>query len=344
MRKLIATAALAAALAAVLAAVLALAACGGGTDTITLDNYEAALRDAVCRNLAHCGDIASVDACGAANFGVLAHVSPGVQAAVDMGKIDFHGDLARSCLDALADSSCDVTSRASRVAPAACNFVTGTQHDGAACAYGAECISQFCTVPSCGAACCQGTCTGDALPVLGKVGDSCELVDCDDDSFCDFDAGLCVALAANNAFCISPDECDYGLDCLPTGTCGALPALGAPCDGACRDIGTTCSQATGTCVKVALAGEACTTSADCSVLYTCDATRHCSPGLALGAACGAGERCADDLAFCDVAVDETIGSCALPKSNGGGCTSSTQCQSVYCDPVLLTCADEPVCF
>jgi len=321
-------------------AVLAIAACSGST-SLAIDGYEDAVRDAVCRNLAKCGGVESVEVCRTVNLGVVVHLAPGEQIAIEMGKVGFHGDQAQACLDALADRSCDVTSRSNRVLPPACGFVTGTQHAGAACALDDECISLFCGIPSCGEACCPGTCIGDAAPVPVHAGDSCETAACDDDSFCDLDTALCIALAPTNATCFSPAECDFGLDCLPDGTCGPLPAPGEPCNGACRDVGTTCSQTTGVCVEVALAGEACTTSADCSPLYTCDATKRCSAGLALGAACTAGQFCADDRAFCDPTA--TPSTCVLPKPDGEACTRSLQCQTVYCDPTSLTCADEPVC-
>jgi len=329
MRTLIATAA------------LAIAACTG-TASLAIDDYEDAARDAVCRNLAKCGDVESREVCRTVNLGVVVHLQPGEQRAIEMGKVEFHGDQANACLDALADRSCDVTSRSGRVTPPECQFVTGTQPAGRACALDDECTSLRCGVPSCGDACCQGTCVGDTPATPGHVGDSCETAACDDDSFCDLDTALCVARAPAHATCFAPDECDFGLDCLPDGTCGPLPGPGEPCDGACRDRGTTCSQTTGVCVKVALAGEACATSADCSVLYACDATKHCSRGLALGAACTAGQFCADARAFCDPTT--TPSTCALPKPDGEACTRSLQCQTVYCDPASLTCAEEPVCF
>jgi hypothetical protein len=272
------------------------------------------------------------------------HLSASVQAAVDMAKILYHGDHARTCFDALADRSCDVTSESSRALPAACyELTTGTQHAGAACALDPECISEFCAVPACSDACCQGTCTGDAAPVRGAAGASCETVLCDDQTFCDLDTLMCVALQPAHAFCSSAEECAYGLDCLPDGTCGALPALGSPCDTACSAAGTTCDQTTGTCVKVALAGGACTGDLGCSVFYACDATGHCSAGLAIGATCTFGELCAGSGAFCDVADGAATGTCVLPKPNGQSCTRNADCSSAFCDPASLACADETVC-
>jgi len=319
------------------------AACG--TDSVSLDDYPAAVREAACRHLVTCGVIEDLDTCKTANIGVDVHISASDQAAIDMGKTRYDGENAQQCLDALASRSCDVTSESNRVVPPACREIaTGTQHDGATCADDTECISLVCNVPACNMACCTGSCAGDAAPPrAAKLGESCETVGCDDQSFCDEALATCVALKQAEAFCVTIDECAYGLDCLQAGVCGALPGLGAPCTGACRDEGTTCSAGSRTCVAVALAGEGCNASADCSPLYRCDATKHCTAGVALGATCTVGQRCADDRAFCDVPTGQALGSCVAPKPDGSPCQRDANCQSETCDPVTLLCGPDPVC-
>jgi hypothetical protein len=320
------------------------AACG--TDSVALDDYPAAIRDAGCRYLAKCGLVEDLDTCRKINVGDSPHFSASGRAAIDMGKTRYDGEHAQSCLDALAARSCDVTSESYRVLPDACReIIAGTQHAGAACALDAECISLSCDVPGgCNMACCTGTCTGDTAPARSaKLGESCETASCDATSFCDDGIMTCVALKPADAFCVSPDECAFGLDCAPSGVCAALPAPGAACTGACRDEGTTCSATSRTCVNVALSGEACTTSSDCSAVYRCDATKHCSAGPALGAACTAAQRCGDDRAFCDVPQGQPMGTCVLPKPDGSQCQRDGNCESRSCDQATMMCGPEPVC-
>jgi hypothetical protein len=324
---------------------LALLAACGGNDSVSLDNYPVAVRDAFCRYLTRCGDVESVETCKKVNIGLTVHVSASQQQAIDSGKAKYHGDNAAACLNAFAGRSCDVTSQSNRFAPDAClHITTGTLHANDACALDSECISLTCNVPACPNACCMGTCEGDTAPVRAKLGQSCETADCDASSFCDDVSLVCTALKTSGAFCGSPSECEYGLDCDPTGKCASLPKLGESCTGACRDEGTTCSATSRTCVKVALGGATCVTSGDCSQLYFCDASKHCSGGIALGQPCTGAQRCADDRAFCDVATGQTMGTCALPKANGMACQRNSACDSLFCDPTTLQCADEPACF
>jgi hypothetical protein len=326
----------------VIAAIVLFGACG--TDAVSLDDYPDAFHDAFCRHLVKCGDVERADTCKKLNLGLDFRLSASTTAAADMGKITYSGENAQKCLDAFAARSCDVTSQSGRVLPEACREIAiGTEHDGAACAQDAECLSQVCDVPACTMACCTGTCTGDTAPGVAKAGESCANAVCDDTSFCDNAVMMCVALKPADAFCTSPRECAYGLDCLQTGVCGALPGPGDACTGPCRDEGTTCSPTSRTCVKVALGGAACTTSADCSPLYTCDATKHCSAGPALGAACTIGQRCGTDRAFCDVPAGQAMGTCVLPKANGAPCQRNSDCDSQSCDPATLVCGPEPIC-
>jgi hypothetical protein len=317
-----------------------------GTDSIALADFSAAHRDALCRHAASCGDIESVDACHKVNPVITSRLDPDLLQAIDMGKSKYDAQNAASCLDALATRSCDVTSQSGRDDdPEACrNTFVGTLPAGESCAFDAECISASCDAPaSCPMACCLGTCQGDTAPGHAARGESCEHAFCDASSFCDTATQRCVALQPSGGFCGKPAECQYGLDCGQDTTCASLPKLGDSCHGACRDVGTTCSASSGTCVKVALSGQPCVASTDCASVYFCDATKHCSAGLPLGAACTALQRCADDGASCYVLADQTMGTCELAKANGEPCGRHANCDSGYCDPIALTCADPPVC-
>jgi hypothetical protein len=318
-----------------------LAACG--SDPVAIDDYASEARDAHCRYLVKCGAIESVEICRRLDVGIHIRLSVNERAAVDAGRIKFDGDDARRCFDALADRSCDVTSKSNRAVPDEClGILTGTLREGEACTAGDQCVSRNCEVPTCNMACCTGMCVGSDAPPRAKAGESCELATCDDESFCDQDVMTCVARRPREAFCVSGAECNFGLDCVQGGSCTTLPVLGQPCTGPCRDEGTTCGSS-GLCVKVALAGEACVTSADCSRMYRCDPAKHCTAGIATGAACSPSQRCADDGAFCDVAEGESVGTCALPVPDGAACRRDANCISGICDGTNLRCIPEPVC-
>jgi hypothetical protein len=326
----------------IVATMALLTACG--TDSVAIDDYPSALREAYCRYLVKCGVVEDEGTCAKANLGGTFYFSASEKAAVDMGKLEYHGGSAQKCFDAFAARSCDVTSESNRVLPDACVTITvGAQHAGESCADDAECVSKACDVPVCDQACCVGTCNGDAAPGVAKVGESCAAARCDARSVCDSETTTCVALKPSGGFCVSSTQCEFGLDCDATGACASLPALGQTCAGPCRDEGTTCSSTSHTCVKVALAGEACLSSADCSPLYRCDATKHCTAGIALGQPCQVSQRCADDLAFCDVPVGEAMGTCTLPKPEGMPCQRDLHCASHACDATTRMCVAEPVC-
>jgi hypothetical protein len=316
---------------------------GCGAESLAVEDYPAEVLDAVCRHLVRCGSVEDVERCRTANLGIDYGYSASEQAALDAGKIVFNGDKARTCLDDHAASSCDVTSQDSREQDPAClEVLTGTLREGEACALNTECVSRLCDVQACDTACCLGTCVGDVAPSVAKVGESCAAGTCEPAAFCDQDITTCVARKRLGASCTSINECAFGLDC-DAGACAALPAPGEACAGACRDEGTRCSPITDTCVEVGLVGDPCTMASDCSVLYRCDETNHCSAGVAPGAACTATTRCAGNRAFCDVAPDASEGSCALPRADGEACRQDEQCEHQTCDPTTLRCVPEPIC-
>jgi hypothetical protein len=326
------------------------AACG--TDSVSLEDYPQELRDSFCRNFVKCGMAKDLDTCRKLNFGIDPYLTASGRAAFEMNKSEFNGGKAQACVDAIANSSCDVTGDLQRALlggplPEACDqVVAGALHNGEACGLDSECRSLQCNVPRCNMACCTGTCAGDTAPVRAKAGESCLEVNCVADAYCDFGTDLCAPLKPLNATCTSIFECQLDLVCLRSGlagTCVKLPKLGEACQNFCQDIGATCSPTSKTCVKVGLAGDACTTADDCSLLYGCDGTAHCSGGLALGAACAFDDHCIDPRAFCDVAAGANTGTCILPKADGMSCNDDSQCNSFFCSADTLQCAPEPVC-
>jgi len=331
-----------------LAAMIALlAACGDNlAGPVAVDEYPAAVREAVCRQLTRCGEIESFDTCLTTQIHLTVAFSASELAAMRAGKIAYSGATARACVDGIAGASCDTTSPTGRGLPDACQHINaGTLHDGDACTFGEECISRRCDVPDCGMACCAGgRCVGETPPARAGLGEPCASAGCVAGAFCDA-AKRCTAHRAAGAACGMRAECQYGLDCLD-GRCAAAPVIGQPCTSACRDLGTTCSSTTRTCVAVGLVGAPCSIGAnpsDCAPQYVCDRTGHCSAGIALGQPCGAGDQCADDRAACDTPPDQLTGVCGLPKPDGSPCARDAVCDSLHCDPFTTRCAPDLVC-
>lgn len=328
-----------------LALVVIVAACGGGSSSVNLADYPDELHEAFCKYYERCGMIEDVDTCLATNIGTRFRTSASEQGAITAGKLKFDKGAASKCADALAARDCDVTSASARLFPAPCFEVTvGVQGDGEACAVNDECQSNLCDVPVCDGACCQGSCVGAAPAGPARVGESCASARCEDNAYCD--EGTCVARKNAGAACIFADDCQFGLDCVDA-ECAALPTLDQPCEGACRDAGTRCDRATAKCAKVALAGEACAMTSDCSPFYVCDpGTKTCVAGLALGATCtkASASRCAGDGAFCEVRPGDATGICSLPIALGQPCATNNSCDSLTCDALTGLCVAEPACF
>lgn len=329
---------------------LVFAACGGGA-SLSLEEYPQEVRDAFCQNFVKCGVIKDLETCRKLDFGVDIQLTETFLAAVDSGKAKFNGDKAKSCVDGIADASCDVFDDTQRAGPVECSqILTGTLRAGGACTVSAECISLDCRIQDCNMACCPGTCLGDTAPVVAKLGEACQrqTTRCETGSYCDSDSGTCLAVKPLNAECTSQDACDSGLACVGTvtsGNCVKPPKLGETCTSFCSDFDAVCDPTSKLCVKVVLGGEACVINAggsNCSPLYFCDGGR-CSGGTPLGATCAADNECADFRAFCDIPDNSDTGTCALPKANGGTCLFDTDCQSLACDPSTFVCVDETVC-
>lgn len=325
--------------------VLAVIGCSGssGGGFVPIDQAAQAFKQAECNYLARCGEFPDVSTCLAASLGFTFTNDPSLAAAVAAGKVIYDGNKLGQCYDQFGALSCDRTSQDARVEPAVCrDLVQGTVAANGVCANSAECKSQSCMVPTCGMACCMGTCVGDTPPPVEiAIGQSCATTSsrCVAGAFCDMTA-TCAALKPSGATCNSSNECDYELGCAGTPrVCKALPTVGQACpDALCRDSGSYCNSS-GMCVMVGLPSATCATAADCSAYYTCDATKHCAPGPRLGEACSSTARCFDDATFCDP-VSST---CKALEANGTACTSNSQCQTNNCDTASQTCATKPVC-
>jgi len=313
---------------AVVVAVLA----GACTSSITPETYSAAIRDANCDLRVRCGQFTDRASC-AAYFP--AGDGAGLAAEIKAGKTKFDANLAEECVNDIANTPCDGTSEEARTPPAACDAaIQGTGQLGDACFSNDECASGGCATPTtCTDACCMGSCS--ATQTAANLGEPCATRSCQANLTCS-NAKMCVELYADGMPCDDGTQCAFGLGCVGTpGICHALPAIGEACpDGQCAEIGATCTN--GVCAKLGLTGTACTTLADCSVYYPCNAgTMQCQPWPKTGEACTA--LCSDG-SFCD----STTFTCTPPLANGSACKSDDQCQSDNCTAAKV-CADVPVC-
>jgi hypothetical protein len=317
------------------------AACSSAS--IKLEELDAAGLTARCERFVRCGLASSTGACEA-SFRKPPPSSFGP--ARDAGRLAFDGEQARSCEDALAAQSCDVTTRDVRVVPDACKkMFRGRIAAGDACAFDEECASSRCGQQVCPeGACCVGTC--DAA-TAGGPGDACDRSSQCSDGFCDAADHTCRALIAANTTCMRDEECDFGLACLSPspslpGTCKPLPHVGEACPyQRCAELGAVC-DATSHCVAVGLPGKPCTSNGDCSTFTECDAkSRVCIELPTLGMPCDV--ACAGD-AYCKFDAQDA-GTCAAPDPNGAVCDDAGTCASRNCKPgpVFPSCEDYPIC-
>ena len=320
---------------------LAVAACSPAP--LELDQLDAAALTARCTRAARCGLVSSVEQCE-----VSSRAAPpsSFGPARDAGHLEFDGEQARRCEDALAARPCDLTSREARAVPDACRkMFRGRIADGEACAFDDECASSRCDQGVCPeGVCCIGAC--GATRARGKPGDACDRSSECIDGFCDSDHA-CHGLAVANATCVRDEQCGFGLACVSPspsipGECKPLPHLGEACPfQRCADANEIC-DATSRCVAVGLAGASCTSHADCSPFIECDLQAHvCIELPVLGMPCDL--DCGGD-SFCDFS-SASASTCAVLMSNGTPCDDAGTCASHNCKPgpVFDSCEDYPIC-
>ncbi len=322
-------------------AIALFAACGDdGGGPIPIDGLEDAIINAYCSTYVNCGLVDDLALCRTLNTDV--EIGAELVAAVEAGKVIYHADKARECLNGIT-GSCDRTELNRGNSSLACDDTfEGTVPAGGQCAIDEECISSSCNVPACPDACCQGTCVGDAPPVRPRAGESCAMTANCVDSFCDQATTTCTPYLANGIACTSTNQCDDGA-CV-NGICTALPNTGEACmasqtsSSTCLDLGDTCSATTNTCVPYGLDGDPCTTARDCSPIYTCGADQTCQLRPRLGDACGGTLTTCIDHSYCDA----TTMRCTAPQPDGATCTSNQQCASGDCDDAGQ-CTTPPIC-
>jgi len=309
-----------------LAIIALLSGCSTGID---YDHFASALIDARCAYFVRCGVAASAAECRAF-YERVAVENPSTNAAIDDGKVEYHEGVVQDCFDAYAALSCDQTLQAGDELDVCNGVLTGTVTAGGTCAFNVECESKNCVVPTCGMACCTGTCAEPQ--VLPGRGEACTAL-CADGLFCDVDS-TCKEPLAEGAAC-SAQPCAYGLYCAgltPTmaGRCTKLPHIGQPCTTACAEVGATCYG--GSCVAFGLEDDACTADAQCSMFYECN-SMQCTLLPTLAMPC---RTTCYEAAYCDGTT------CVAQKENGLTCLRNDECESHLCQ--MGVCADAPLCF
>jgi hypothetical protein len=220
---------------------------------------------------------------------------------IDSGRTLYDASKAGPCLDGLANASCTrgTVFDGHQLDTVCAGVIKGTVASGGACVADNECSGGKCHQPSCGGACCLGTCGTPAA-----IGAACTNgSDCVTDATCRYDVlvstsqGTCQAQAAQGQPCSYGSDCRSGLTCDSTGTGTCVPYVpdGQACvqDGAeCANINSFCDPETGKCRPRSAVGAACSTP-DASAYALrggCVYYANCVGGSCVALA-GVGEAC-----------------------------------------------------
>ena len=211
-----------------MAALVTVAGCGssGGGTSLAIEDYASEAAKAYCHRIYTCCD-ATERAGGDSTWGpteadcvtaTTTQQAAGVaviQAGITAGKIVYHGDRARRCVDNIAALSCADwgINFSTRYVPDCAHVSDGTVALAGACARDEECASGFCSASVCAA--------------RGAVGEACTSPSaCQDGLYCPVSAGdHCVAAGAIGAACEVSVSCQNNSCVIPdgatVGTCGS---------------------------------------------------------------------------------------------------------------------------
>jgi hypothetical protein len=193
---------------------------GGSGATVPLDQFASAYAAAVCRKAFDCCDaseradhptFAADEAnCRTAYAAPILSAIATHQASIDVGRVLYHGDRARRCIDAIAALPCAQWSRddAARRISDCLYYTTGTIAPGGTCTWTIECADGTCGN--------QNTCVGRA-----DLGQTCQGVPCRQELACIVDA------SGTPTVCVEPyadgSPCRYDFECANfcvAGVCG----------------------------------------------------------------------------------------------------------------------------
>ena len=218
-----------------LAMLVTLAGCGsssGGGGSVARENFAAEAAKASCHHIYACCDateLMSDPTWGTTEAECVTMQTPTVttnfmnlQAGVDAGRIVYHADRAKKCLDNITALSCawGIYYNSRNVADCLHVF-DGTVATGSACTLDEECMSGF----------CMG---GSTCAARGATGDACTApTACADGLYCPVSAGdHCVAVAKIGQACMVSIACENSNCVIPDGqtmgTCGAPMMCNGP--------------------------------------------------------------------------------------------------------------------
>ncbi len=198
---------------------------GGGGGTVALTDFASESAKVSCHRIYTCCDATErtdnsapgpTEAdCVTAVTAQLADRATAIQAGVDAGRITYHGDRARKCLDNAAALSCADwgVNFNMRYVPDCGHVADGTVAMGGACTLDEECASAFCGPTGCAA--------------RGALGEACTSpTGCQDGLYCPVSAGdHCATVAAIGAECQVSVSCQNNSCVFPygatSGTCGS---------------------------------------------------------------------------------------------------------------------------
>jgi hypothetical protein len=289
----------------------ALAACGDDEvtvpPTIALEDFVQSYRDASCDLLVRCGAMPDVETCLATT-----QADPNLvqaAAAATFGSLSYDPEVAKVCVDAVKNGSCEAGSLFPDALTELCDPVFGDRKaEGEPCYAASECegVGSFCD-GACGASCCEGTCRPPSAGAA--IGEPCsEEAPCDGDGICAYDEEL------DATFCV--ERAGAGQDCEP---------------GGCID-GFSCDPGSGKCFQLAPAGQDCNPDLDTRVCAHigeyCDVEeRRCLTRPGVGEPCastGTSDQVCAPYAYC------AEGTCALRPTEGEACAEQPCLGTLEC--------------
>lgn len=304
--------------------------CGGsgGGGPIPLADFHEQATLAICHRNVLCGELPDQASCAAADQ-EQPHFFASLPQLVAEGRLRYDGAKARSCLDQLNGLPSCARHLLNAPGLADCaQVLVGQVPDGGDCFFSDECQSHGSCVSadsSCDSftQCCAGTCaTGfTSVPSGG---------DC----------------SAASAVCVS------GTACVPStdGSSASCQPLNSTVGASCASVRCAqwlyCEPNTETCQAPVAEGAACNpdlNGLDCDDLRDrCDSSGHCSPRLAVGAACSTAQNACVGWATCDATTSTCVplpraGDSCVPPALGPACLGG-----VACDPTTSVCTLTPV--
>ena len=307
----------------------AYAACSGskGGNDISLANYEADFRAALCHYLVLCDEMPDQATCIAStNIEESVSFFPTMQVDIAAGRVAFDAQAARACIDGFKSlRSCtqlEIAPLFERLQDTCAAVFSGTVPPGGVCFFDEECTGRdrcsrlACATPEC----CQGTCL--ATPPPYPEGGDCSLMpqewSCAAGTSCVTDpqttARICAPFLAPGANCsLVAGACPPPYICkmVPPGdqwVCTPPVERGEVCNDAndvfrCNDLRDNCNVMGNTCTASIPVGGACP-SGGC-VGYAACVGSICVAQGGPGAGCGTDDDCLGQL-VCDATLRCTL--------------------------------------